>query len=443
MKNTLFILALLAISSTAWVYPEQLRLSWTENENEMRVTWVTYWALTSTVAYREILCRAPNHSGNFIYIQGAYKSFNEGDHYDRFQYIHTAVIQGLRTECYYEYFVQNLFFTSKTYVFSGKTPDYSAPYDLDTPVKMIVFGDLGIGPIGEYTNNLLGNEALLRDFDGILHIGDIAYDLHNNEGETGDIYFRMVEHIVANYAYMTLPGNHEGHHNFTHYKERLNMPLNEANQGTSYFYSFDMGRAHFIMYNTEVFLDDDYEAEAMTMVNWLREDLEKANKNRENRPWIILGTHHPLYCSIDFTKSNNYKSNSDCGEDTEVLKPILEDLFYENGVDLLITAHVHNYERDAAIYKNQTVPSDYDDFNIHINPKAPVHIVGGNAGNYESHNDPVSHTPQEWARYLSNDYGYGRVIVYNSTHLYWEQFSAQNKEVIDYLWIIKNKPRYN
>jgi len=197
------------------------------------------------------------------------------------------------------------------------------------------------------------------------------------------------------------------------------------------------------MYNTECFLDDDRGAESLTMINWLREDLEKANQNRENRPWIIMGTHHPLYCSVDYGKPMSYKSNSDCGEDTEVLKPILEDLFYENGVDLLITAHVHNYERDAAIYKNKTVKSDYDDLHIHINPKAPIHIVSGNAGNYEGHNDPVSHTPQEWARYLSNDYGYARIVVHNSTHLYWEQFSALDKDVIDYLWIVKTKPRYN
>ena len=29
------------------------------------------------------------------------------------------------------------------------------------------------------------------------------------------------------------------------------------------------------------------------------EDLEKANKNREERPWLVVMGHRPLYCSED------------------------------------------------------------------------------------------------------------------------------------------------
>lgn len=109
----------------------------------------------------------------------------------------------------------------------------------------------------------------------------------------------------------------------------------------------------------------------------------------------------------------------------------------------MLQAHVHNYERDVAIYKNQTILSEYDDFHTHINPNAPVYIVSGNAGNNHGHNDPASTTPQPWARFLSNDYGYGRLTAFNKTHLYWEQFSSEALTEIDYVWIIKNKPRYN
>jgi len=38
----------------------------------------------------------------------------------------------------------------------------------------------------------------------------------------------------------------------------------------------------------------------------------------------------------------------------------LENIFYLSGVDLVMQAHVHCYERDAAIYQNLTVKSDVD-----------------------------------------------------------------------------------
>lgn len=51
---------------------------------------------------------------------------------------------------------------------------------------MVMFGDLGVGSIGQYTTDLLKAELLVNDFSGILHIGDIAYDLHDYNGRRGD-----------------------------------------------------------------------------------------------------------------------------------------------------------------------------------------------------------------------------------------------------------------
>jgi hypothetical protein len=76
-----------------------------------------------------------------------------------------------------------------------------------------------------------------------------------------------------------------------------------------------------------------------------------------------------------------------------MLREIFEDILYDAGVDIYFQAHVHNYERDAAIYKNLTVASDIDEQNLHFNANAPVYIVTGNAGNEEGHNDVISTTP--------------------------------------------------
>jgi hypothetical protein len=424
------------------VYPEQIKLAWTENEHEMRVSWVTYWATASLIKYRPILCEAES---SFVTVEGTSSKFNEGNStVARYQWIHTGVMTNLTADCFYEYSVGNGLFTSKLLTFSGRTPDYQLPYDLD-PASILLFGDLGTGEIAQATKQLLYEEANLGTYDAIVHIGDFAYNLHSDSGEVGDTYLRMVEPVVSRTAYMTIPGNHEDHDNATHYKTRFQMPNNGDNEGTGYFYSFNLGPAHIVLFNTETVLDSKQANETLTQMNWLKEDLAQANKERDIRPWVILGSHHPLYCSVDWlsTSGGNLKSNSDCGVDTLKLQAVFEDLFYENAVDLYFQAHVHNYERDAAIYKNLTVASDYDSENLMINPKAPIYITSGNAGNYEGHNDPASPTPQYWARFLSNDYGYGRIVVHNSTHLYWEQISSPDRRVIDHLWVVKDKPRYN
>jgi hypothetical protein len=52
---------------------------------------------------------------------------------------------------------------------------------------------------------------------------------------------------------MTIPGNHEDYQNTTHYSARYIMPENDANEGLPLFYSFNLGHAHYILFDTEVY----------------------------------------------------------------------------------------------------------------------------------------------------------------------------------------------
>ena len=94
----------------------------------------------------------------------------------------------------------------------------------------------------------------MRTFDAVLHIGDFAYNLYSDNGKVGDQFGREKEPIAANYPYMTLPGNHEDHWNFTAYRHRYLMPENYANNRTSAFYSFNLGLTHYVMIDTEVYM---------------------------------------------------------------------------------------------------------------------------------------------------------------------------------------------
>jgi hypothetical protein len=46
-------------------------------------------------------------------------------------------------------------------------------------------------------------------------MGDIAYDIEDNNGEKGNNYFRELEPVISNISYMYTPGNHEAPHNFS------------------------------------------------------------------------------------------------------------------------------------------------------------------------------------------------------------------------------------
>jgi len=118
---------------------------------------------------------------------------------------------------------------------------------------VLIFGDWGIGPNGKDTSKMINNFAELRLFDAVLHVGDMSYDLQDFNGRTGDIWNNEKQPVAANFPYMTIPGNHEDYKNETIYKDRYVMPENYANEGTSTFYSFNFGLAHYVMYNTEVF----------------------------------------------------------------------------------------------------------------------------------------------------------------------------------------------
>jgi hypothetical protein len=160
------------------------------------------------------------------------------------------------------------------------------------------------------------------------------------------------------------------------------MPWNGASRDSSFFYSFNLGKAHIVMYNTEAYFADDPNMVA-TQLNWLIEDLKRANNMRKEVPWVVVLGHKPYYCAVDWRRpmeKKNWESNYDCKIRAKMLRNEVEELFYEQGVDLYIAGHVHRYERSAAIYHNQTIPSDLDAFDYHFNPKAPVFILEGSAG---------------------------------------------------------------
>lgn len=411
---------------SGFLYPSQIHLSWTENPNEMRVTWSSSMSSSASISYKPVLCKK---NSDWLYSSAESSRVNFGTDKYRYEYIHTGVMSNLSPDCFYEYSVSTGHLWSDKYLFNGRTPgvqDYS-------PHKMIIFGDLGTYQHALYTVKMLQEVMKADEILGFMHLGDIAYELQHNQGLVGDHFLNMIQPLAANYPYLVVPGNHDAYDNFSHYKNRFKMPRNYASEDSSYYYSLDIGTVHYVLLNSVLFINGPNQ-ETQTMINWLKQDLELANKNRNAVPWIILLHHHALYCTYTAEDSDSY---GDCILQTKLMRSNLEDIYYQNKVDLVVQGHLHRYERETAIYQNLTVPSEYDGDNVHVNANAPVYIVSGIAGNQFEKNDPSTHNPYSWNRKLSEDYGFGKLTAINKTHLLWEQYSSETKGLIDFLYLVK------
>jgi Icc-related predicted phosphoesterase len=414
-----------------WLYPQQIRLSWTEKEQEMRVTWVTFLNQRQQLAYRGILCTSMGSNSTWLFLDSSTTEFDEGEYTVRIQYIHTVIIKGLDKTCSYEYSVGSTCFWSSLYTFQGKTHYITAnPISINEEVSVIITGDWGGGKLGTYTSELMEKDLRSNHYDCVFHLGDFAYDLNDREGRQGDDWLNMIQGISARLPYFGVPGNHEVDYNMSHYNSRFKFPANEANEGLGWFYSMNFGPVHFIVFNTEQYFEDGLVESIKTHKNWLVEDLKKVNKTRDLIPWVIFLTHHSFYCSV---------GKKECYKQANVLKKDLEEILFEYSVDLVLQGHVHNYERDHAVYKGLVDDRLSDDGRIYLNPRSPVYVINGNAGNYHGHNDPFQKDLPSYFICGSEDFGYGRLKVLNSSHLFYQQFSSETQNEIDYFWIVKDR----
>ena len=287
---------------------------------------------------------------------------------------------------------------------AARSPAFSF-INVDTgrrPISFAVTGDFGVnrqlGPMPAARVGVVETlPALLRSgSEFLVHYGDLAYNLHTSgrpgdvppvptavcgNGTTGDHFLRMMEMYAARRPWMVIPGNHERQFNFTHLHHRFDMPgkttVGAPGSGDNHFYSLDVGFAHLVFIDTErwftnrgplddpeaVFVDTDGAATGGELLrrqwDWLVEDLERANRNRAHRPWLIVFGHKPLHCSSsgqgpDAWRAAYKQDTSMCGKTTNATSILregwkgrepsygLEQLFHRMGVDAYLCGHVHD-----------------------------------------------------------------------------------------------------
>ncbi|MGI9012189.1 MAG: metallophosphoesterase [Nitrososphaeraceae archaeon] len=190
----------------------------------------------------------------------------------------------------------------------------------------------------------------------IINLGDLSYK------KGPDCWFKTADHIDENMK-ITL-GNHDA----------LNPKLLKQYMDhfglTKQYYSFDYNNIHFVAMSTEVSYLPGSE-----QYKFVAKDLEQAAKN-ENIKWIIVFHHKPQY-------SSDCDNNDSC-DPINKLREAYHRLFDRYGVDVVFSAHAHNYQRTYPLIFNENNSTSpvitANQTNIYNDIKGQIHLVVGTGG---------------------------------------------------------------
>ena len=393
--------------------PEQVHLSYTHNlATEMFISFVTRdrpsHDVRPVVKYCEKNCIAIGETTTY--------------NVDNWHYwIHSVYIRDLQPGTTYNYklgFIESDNVTIH-HIFSNKIWSFKTipSYEHQTKEIVYIYGDMGtIMPFGfEVMKSIIKdfNENPADRADYVVHVGDIAYAGTGREMEIQaiwDLYMNQISPIASQIPYMTATGNHEKYFNYTSYKTRFFMPSKtnpySLEKDGNFYFSLETNYIQWIFISTE----HDY-----TPGSLQRNFLETTLKNFQNkwgnkeRPWLIVVGHRPMYSSDQDTDSGR-------------LQVELEPLIVEFGVDLAVWGHMHCYERTTPVKFNHFTDREHfssDGKIYHHNATdyaqtSPIHLTIGTAGADIREKWIVK---PEWSQTRYLNYGFGKIIVHNRTHL--------------------------
>lgn len=235
--------------------------------------------------------------------------------------------------------------------------------DSSLPIRIMVVADMDATEVSKPTIRYMEGQDETQ-YDMIVHVGDLAYDIHGENGKTGDQFFETMSKSTTRIPYIAIPGNHEFYDDGKLFNYRFRMPGTEKLYGRSrnHYFSFDYKNLHFVS------LDFDYnflyhperESEAF---NWLKNDLIQARKRKDDG-FIVVYSHRPYYCTD--------KASKDCWTNFWYLKRY-EDLINKYNVNLVVHGHVHIYQRSANV-------KDFELGQKGKNGSGPVYVIAGHSG---------------------------------------------------------------
>lgn len=352
------------------------------------------------------------------------------------------------------------------------------PFNMDVVVDLGVYGADGFTTTKRDTipsiqpalqHSTIGNLAnTIDDYEFVIHPGDFAYaddwylrlgnllDGKNAYEAILEQFYAQLAPIAGRKAYMASPGNHEadcteidytsglcpeGQRNFTDFMNRFGRTMPPAFPSSSkdatasalaakakalsnppFWYSFEYGMAHIVMFDTETDFPNAPDApggsaglesgpfgDPNQQLDFLAADL--ASVDRSVTPWLIVAGHRPWY-------------STGGGSVCQSCQAAFEPLLYQYSVDLAIFGHVHNSQRFNPVYNNVADPAELQ------NPKAPMYIVAGGAGNIEGLSSVGSNSSTNVFAY-ADDFSYASVKFRNASYLEVDFIRSSTGAVLD------------
>ena len=351
--------------------PEQIHLQITDSPTEMVVVWATEQRGDAVVEWS-------SESGSNSVTGDSYC-------YNHDKAFHMVVISGLTLGEEVTYRVGDGNVWSDEFTFTPFNPDADH------------FEWISIADHGLSSEALDVTAAIIADSDAQLVTisGDIAYADGNQN--VWDEWFVTQQESMASIPWITAVGNHENEPaaGFEAYEHRFDS--DQVIESETFWFSRNIPGVHLVFMSTEHEFTP-----GSAQFNWLQTDLQSANtpEARDERPFIIVIGHKPMYSSNDYH-----------GSEVE-LRDALESLYVENGVNLVIAGHDHFYERTWPV--NGEKVSDKGNGDVFGQGHEPIHLVIGIGGRsaYEELEEPQP----EWSAYRENSsYGWTRLVYDDNT----------------------------
>ncbi|KAG2522771.1 hypothetical protein JM16_004487 [Phytophthora kernoviae] len=362
-------------------------------------------------------------------------------------YLHTALLCNLAETTKYQYTIGESEFT-------GSFESLLHPGSDTEETILGVIGDPGDTTSSETTFAEQAKTFEGKHIQALVIAGDYSYA--NGQHLQWDNWFTEQQNLTSIYPMTGINGNHEtitssGHLNMYPYPEdmtleaenylgyinRVYTPITErAKTALHTWFSIDIGLIHCVFLddytgsrgtNTTVVGTKEWLADRDTQLEWVKSDLEGVDRTKT--PWVVVFKHNPYYntwsnhqcqCSSTIFDINDADADN-CWDGTYYSGTVYsepqcgqmakwEEVFSTLGVNVMITGHVHAYERTAKIYKNKEDATN-----------GIYHVTTGSGGNYEGHAGPRldSSLIPSWSLAANNvTFGGSRVIATRESFRY-------------------------
>jgi hypothetical protein len=220
--------------------------------------------------------------------------------------------------------------------------------------NFVAAGDFGCG---KNANRTITN-MLSREPEVVIGLGDLSYQ------KTADCWFHVVSPLDTDGRLRIAIGDNEMFPaKFTEYMKHFNMDRP--------YYSFDYGNVHFLSMATAKNRVIPYN-ETSEQYKFINDDLKSAHENKSIN-WIIV------YSFRSFYSSNTTHPGLD------ELQDMYHPLFDKYGVDVVLQAHNHNYQRTYPLNYNETrtftpIITDKETEKYEYDMKGPIFVTLGTGG---------------------------------------------------------------